>query len=273
MNLQIDELTASVPLAPETVQALADAVRLMLRLRAPGGCPWDRAQDHQSLRQNLLEETYELLHALATRDDAALREELGDLFLQVVFHSIIAAERGAFDLKDVARELVEKLIRRHPHVFGDVNATTPAEALHSWHNAKRSEGEHTVTLSGVPSTMPALLRARKVQQRAAKVGFQWPDVKGALEKLDEELSEMRAAIDSGDASRAEEEMGDVLFVLTCIANYQHFCPEIALTRTVEKFIQRFGYIEKRLAEQGLIPEQATLAQMDGYWEASKRVSE
>ena len=242
----------------------------MIRLRAPGGCPWDAVQTHESLMKNLLEETHETLHALATHDDAALKEELGDLLLQVVFHSIIAAERGAFDLKDVARDLADKLVRRHPHVFGDVNAATPDEALHSWHNAKRSEGEHTITLSGVPNTMPALLRARKVQQRAAKVGFQWPDVTGALKKLDEELSEMRAALDSGDTARAEEEMGDVLFVLACIANYQNFCPEIALTRTVEKFIQRFGYIEKRLAEQGLPPEQSTLEQMDTIWEESKR---
>ena len=261
------------PRKDESSAALTAAIRIMSRLRAPGGCPWDAAQTHESLMKNLLEETHETLHALATRDDAALKEELGDLFLQVVFHAIIAEERGAFTLKDVAQELVDKLIRRHPHVFGDASAATPEEALHSWHNAKRSEGEHTVTLSGVPSTMPALLRARKVQQRAAKVGFQWPEVKGALAKLDEELSEMRAAINSGDAARAEEEMGDVLFVLACIANYRHFCPEIALTKTVEKFIRRFAYIERRLAEQGLTPEQSTLEQMDGFWEESKRVSE
>ena len=261
-NLRIEELTS-----------LALAIRIMARLRAPDGCPWDRAQDHKSLLKNLLEETHEFIFAVESGDEAAMREELGDLLLQVVFHAQIAEERGAFDLKQVADELVEKLIRRHPHVFGDTAAANADEALESWHRAKRSEGEHTVSLDEVPRSMPALLRARKIQQRAAKVGFQWPDVKGALAKLEEELAELRAAIDSGDPNRAEEEMGDVLFVLACIANYQHFCPEIALMGTVEKFIRRFSHIEKRLAEQGLTPEQATLEQMDGYWEESKRGGE
>jgi len=272
--------SVSVQNLADTLQtALVGVIRLMSRLRAPDGCPWDRAQDHQSLRQNLLEETYEVIHAIETRDDALLKEELGDLLLQVIFHAQIAAEQGRFDLEQVARELTDKLIRRHPHVFGDVTASNADEALASWHTAKRSEGEHTINLDEVPRTMPALLRARKVQQRAARVGFQWPDVNGALAKLDEELAELKHAIgerrfltaDPPSTARIESELGDVLFVLACIANYLGICPEIALNQTTEKFIRRFQHIEQRLAEQGLTPEQATLEQMDFHWDEAKEM--
>ncbi len=266
-------LVSDVELPVGLTEALETVLRIMARLRGPGGCQWDAAQTHQSLLGNLLEEAHEFIYAVQTGDEAAMREELGDLFLQVIFHARIASERGAFDLAEVARELSEKLVRRHPHVFGEVKAAGPEEALASWHSAKRAERPQTAGLEKVPRSMPALLRASQVQEKAAKVGFEWPDVGGALGKLDEELTELRRAIAAGDKVRSAEELGDVLFVLVCVANYLRQCPETALIATIEKFLRRFDYVERRLAEQGLTPEQATLEQMDFHWDEAKGLEE
>jgi len=265
----IENLVSSQPLPDGVLEALALAIRIMSRLRALDGCPWDRAQTRQSLTKNLIEETYEVIDAIEKGNIEGLKEELGDLLLQVIFQAEIAQEKGEFDLADVAEALAEKLIRRHPHVFGDVQANNAEEALQSWNNAKRSEGEHVNNLSSVPEHMPALLRARKVVDKAGRVGFEWPSVKEAFDKLDEEIGELRRAVVDGDQKHIREELGDVLFMTACVARYLHECPELALQATIEKFLQRFKYIEKRLAEEGLTPEQATLEKMDGYWDEAK----
>ena len=248
---------------------ITELIGVMARLRSPNGCPWDVAQTHRSLLKNLLEESYEFVDAVQTDDITAMREELGDVLLQVIFHSQIAAEQGTFDLDDVVRDLVDKLIRRHPHVFGDVRANNPAEALDSWITAKSSEGADRMGLDTIPKAMPALIRARKIQDKMGRVGFEWPDVNGALKKVDEELEELRQAIRDGDNDQAGEELGDVLFVLANIGRYIGHCSEVSLTATIDKFMRRFGHIERRLAERGMTPEDATLEQMDEYWEEAK----
>ncbi|MBM3328938.1 MAG: nucleoside triphosphate pyrophosphohydrolase [Calditrichaeota bacterium] len=270
--------------------AVEQLIKVMARLRAPDGCPWDRAQTFQSLLPNLLEETYEYLHAVREDDPAAMREELGDLFLQVIFHAQIAAEAGLFDLGSAARELTLKLIRRHPHVFGDDKAETPDHALESWNNSKRREGSHTIQLEKIPRAMPALLRARKIQEKSARVGFEWPDVSGAMQKIDEELQELKAAIagnaidndDDDDKWRdstlriphsALDEVGDLLFAVVNVARYLKVDPETALNATNEKFIRRFRVIEDRLRERGRTMEETSLSEMDAIWEEAKSTAE
>jgi tetrapyrrole methylase family protein/MazG family protein len=269
----IEEATRDVALPEGELESVGSLIKIMARLRMPDGCPWDQAQTHASLLPNLLEESYEYIHAVNEGDVPAMKEELGDLLLQVIFHAQIAQESGAFNLGMSARELSEKLIRRHPHVFGDDKAADPHGALASWNAAKRKEGEHTVNLDKVPRAMPALLRARKVQEKAAKVGFQWPEVEGALAKVDEELGELRREMVSAkvEPSTIEDELGDLLFAVVNVARYVHVDPEIALIGTVEKFIKRFSYIEKRLEEQGLALGEASLEVMDRYWEEAKEV--
>jgi len=281
-----EEATRGVKLPEGEIAAIETVIKIMARLRAPDGCPWDQVQTHKSLLPNLLEETYEYFHAVQDGDKPAMREELGDLLLQVIFHAQIAQERGDFTLGDSATELSEKLVRRHPHVFGENRADDAKQALASWHSAKRKEGEHTLNLDKVPRSLPALMRARKVQEKAAKVGFQWPDVEGALEKVDEELAELRhelsdtnrcglvvdnsSTADPPRSAAVEDELGDLLFAVVNVARYVHICPEVALTGTVEKFIKRFNYIEEKLAAEGVSLGEATLERMDGYWEEAKR---
>ncbi len=256
-----------------TLDQIGKAIRIMARLRAPGGCPWDAAQTRESLLKNLLEETYEVISAVEGGDIEGMREELGDLLLQVIFHALIADEKDEFDLADVARALCDKLVRRHPHVFGDVKAGNELEALASWNSAKRSEGEHTTSLAAVPAGFPALLRARKVVDKAGSVGFEWSNVGDALDKLDEEVAELRRAVNEGDRRHIRGELGDVLFMTACVGRYVHECPELALQSTIEKFLKRFSHIEKRLAEKGSSPEQSTLEEMDGFWDEAKGLEE
>jgi len=279
-----EEVIRGVELPAGEMAEIETLIKIMARLRAPDGCPWDQAQTYQSLLPNLLEETYEYLHAVNDRDKAAMREELGDLFLQVIFHGQIAQEAGDFSLGEAARELSDKLVRRHPHVFGDHRANDPHAALASWHSAKRKEGAHTLALDKVPRAMPALLRARKVQEKAAKVGFQWPDIEGALAKVDEELAELREELKktpknsppatiNHQPSTIEDELGDLLYAVVNVARYLHICPEVALIGTVEKFIRRFNFIETKLAEEGVSLGEASLEKMDGYWKEAKRNAE
>ena len=275
-----EEAVRGVELPAGEIAAIETLIKIMARLRAPDGCPWDRVQTHRSLLPNLLEEAYEYVDTVQSGDSAKIREELGDLLLQVVFHGQVAQEAGMFTLGDAAQELSEKLVRRHPHVFGADRAADQTEALASWHSAKHKEGAHTLALDQVPRAMPALLRARKVQEKAAKIGFQWPDVMGALMKVDEELAELRVElerengrkgeIENAVQSNIEEELGDLLFAIVNVARYLHACPEVALTETIEKFIRRFNYIESKLSEAGLALGEASLEKMDGYWEEAKR---
>ena len=242
-------------------------------LRAPGGCPWDAEQTHESIRRDLLEEAYEVCEAIDENSTEHLKEELGDLLLQVVFHSSIEAEKKHFDLNEAADGVCKKLIFRHPHVFGDVTVKDSAEVLANWDELKRKEKEQktvTSTLESVAKSLPALWRAEKVQHKAAKVGFDWPDVTGALDKLEEEIKELREAVEKG--TNVSEELGDVLFSAVNAARVLDVDPEDALNASSDKFISRFAYVEKAAAQEGKELHSMTLEEMDKLYERAKTVN-
>ena len=248
-------------------------VAIMDRLRGPGGCPWDREQTHGSLKQYLLEETYEVFEAIDRGDMAELCDELGDVLLQVVFHARMAQERGDFDITDVSNAISRKMILRHPHIFGNVSATSSEQVLVNWEAIKKKEkGQNTETgmMRQIPHALPALMRSMKVQSKAARVGFDWEDVWGAYEKLEEEVGELREAIasDSGE-EKLSEELGDVLFAAINVARFIKVHPEFALKSTVEKFIRRFEFIERQSALDGKTLDGMTLLEMDEYWNKAK----
>ncbi len=248
---------------------------IMHRLRAPGGCPWDAEQTHASLVSNLIEEAYETVDAIRREDWEHLREELGDLLLQVVFHSELAEEEGRHGLDDVAREICDKLIRRHPHVFGDGKADTTEAVLGRWEEIKREEKgvNEAPYLHGVGTGLPALLRAAKLQKKAAKVGFDWPEVEGILEKIEEELGEVRNELvgHSGEevSPALESEVGDLLFAVVNLARRLGLDPEVALEGTNVKFEDRFAAMEVALKSEGQSLEEAKLDEMERLWEAAK----
>ncbi|MBD3266218.1 nucleoside triphosphate pyrophosphohydrolase [bacterium] len=247
-----------------------DAVEIMARLRAPGGCPWDREQSHESLKKYLIEESYELLEAVDACDDKAIMEECGDVLLQVLFHADIAREEGRFDIADVIECLCEKLISRHPHVFGDVEADTAAEVLDRWEKLKRTEKpERTSILDGIPKDFPALMKAEKTQKRAAKVGFDWQKIDEVFDKFEEEWGEFRRAYTQEDPAQMEEEMGDLFFALVNVSRYVKVHPEEALQKTNKKFNRRFRYIEEKLAARNKTVNEATLEEMDALWDEAK----
>jgi tetrapyrrole methylase family protein/MazG family protein len=248
-------------------------VEIVRRLRAPGGCPWDREQTHKSLLNCLLDETYEFFEAVEENDTAHMKEELGDLFMQVVLHAQMAAERGDFDMEQVAAGISEKIVRRHPHVFGDATVSSTSEVLRNWEAIKRAEaGKETRThvVDGIPESLPALFRAEKVQRRVARVGFDWPDMAPVLDKVEEEFREFREAVAAGDTAHAEEELGDILFALVNVARHRKICAEDALRLTVRKFERRFRYVEDSLKRAGKSFSETTLEEMDGFWEESKK---
>jgi tetrapyrrole methylase family protein/MazG family protein len=247
-------------------------VDIMATLRSPAGCPWDRAQTSTSLKPYLLEEAYEVLEALEEGTPQKLQDELGDLLFQVIFHAQLARERGDFDIYDILAGTIAKMIRRHPHVFGSAAASTPQEALQNWEEIKRQEKtatQATSVLDGVPRQLPSLLRAQRLQDKAARVGFDWPLIDQVWNKLSEELQELRASMDQANRAAIEEELGDVLFVLVNLARWLEINPDEALHNTSKKFIQRFQYIERELSRQGKTPKQSTLAEMDALWEQAK----
>jgi tetrapyrrole methylase family protein/MazG family protein len=232
-------------------QRLLDLVKVQARLRGPGGCPWDAEQTHQTLARHLLEETHELLEALDADDSDAIREELGDLLLQVTFHAQIAADDGRWDVDDVAQGLVEKLIHRHPHVFGDVEVRDADEVLVNWERLKEQEKGERAVEEDIPATLPALARAAKVQRRAAGWGFEWRSEASALAALREEVDELAAAIEAHDESNAEEEVGDVLFAAVAVARKLGVDGESALRRTVRGFADRYGRFSAIVRDRGL----------------------
>ena len=247
-----------------------DLKRIVSVLRGEGGCPWDREQTHESIRRCLLEEAYEAAEAIDENNAEHLREELGDVLLQVVFHADIEECAGSFDLDAVADGVCKKLILRHPHVFGDVEVSGSAEVLVNWENIKRAEKkQETVSssLDAVAKSLPALWRAEKVQKKAAKVGFDWPDVGGAFEKLSEELSELRAAAETGVG--VEEELGDLLFSAVNAARFLKVDPEAALHAAADKFTARFTRLEQLACEKGLSLEDMSLEEMDKLYEQAK----
>lgn len=244
-------------------------VQIMARLRAPGGCPWDAQQTHQSLRPYLLEEAYEVLEAIDDGDLSRLGGELGDLLLQVVFHAELAQEAGLFDIEEVCRKIADKLEYRHPHVFGDVTVRDAEEVLTNWEQLKRAEAEHTQresALDGVPKALPALQQADELQKKAAKVGFDWQDQTGPLAKIEEELQEVQEAT---DPAHIQHEVGDLLFAVCNLARFMKVDPESALREANKRFSRRFRDVEAQ-AKTGVKPlSQMTLAEMDVLWEAAK----
>lgn len=246
---------------------------IMERLRGPEGCPWDREQTRTSLRAYLIEEAYEVLEALEGEDTGALQEELGDLLLQVVFHCQIARERGEFTMVNVLHRLCEKLVRRHPHVFGETRVGGSTEALAQWEAIKRHEatsaGRPRSTLEGVPRALPALLRAQRLQAKAAAVRFDWPDVTGAWQKVEEEIREASTAIGAGDRVRLREELGDVLFSLVNVARLSALDAEEALDAAIGKFQRRFTHMEAALLDRGSSVAEASAEELERLWEAAK----
>lgn len=259
-----------------------ELVSIMARLRAPGGCPWDREQTYGSLAQYLLEESYETFDAIQeaeqTGDVKNLREELGDLLLQVVFHSTIAAEKGDFTIDEVARGVTEKLIHRHPHVFGEADLKTADDVLSNWDELKKAERKATgkkektkdSILEDVPVHFPALLEGLKLTKRAAKVGFDWENTEQIFDKLTEEVNELKAEIGGDNREKIEEEIGDLLFVVVNLARKLSVEPETALKKTNRKFRERFKHIETELKARGKTPEESSLEEMDALWNESKR---
>lgn len=258
-----------------------ELVSVMARLRAPGGCPWDHEQTYASLAQYLLEEAYETFDAIqeadSTGDTTNLREELGDLLLQVVFHSTIAAERGDFTIDDVAAGVAQKLVLRHPHVFGDAKLERAQDVLDNWDALKanerkasgKDEKQKESILDDVPLHFPALLEALKLTRRAAKVGFDWEDTDRIFDKLHEEVSELKDAISGTDAEHVAEEIGDLLFVVVNLARRLDIEPETALKKTNRKFRKRFKFIEEDLQDRGQTLEDSELSEMDALWDKAK----
>jgi MazG family protein len=256
---------------PEAEQQLARLRAIMHRLRAPGGCPWDAEQTHESIVPNLIEETYETVDTIRRGDLEHLKEELGDLLLQVVFHSEIAEEAGHFDLNDVARGISEKLVRRHPPVFAESAADTTDAVLQQWDAIKRTEKGDQMKpyLHGVGKGLPALIRATKLQKKAAKVGFDWPDEAGVLAKIREELQELQAALDEENPIAVEDELGDLMFSVVNLVRFRKIDAEVLMTNANRKFERRFGEMERILAIRALALEVASPCQMEQAWDAAK----
>lgn len=250
-----------------------DLVDIMKLLREPGGCPWDAEQTHTSIKKNLIEETYEVIEAINKDDKALMCEELGDLLMQVVFHAQMESETGCFTFDDVANGVCQKLIERHPHVFGTVKADTVDEVLTNWDAIKRkTKGQKTTgdAIMSVPRELPALMRAAKVQKKAADVGFDWQSISGALDKLDEEIAELRSAISAGDKANACEELGDVLFSAVNVSRFMHCDAEEALTDATDKFASRFIEVERMASDSGADMKALSLNELDELWNSAKQ---
>ncbi len=266
-------LTPACPRREQVYTGFEGLIRVVAALRAPDGCPWDREQTHESLKPHLLEETYEALEAIDSGNPAALREELGDLLLQVLMHSQIASERGAFDIEGVIEYLTEKLISRHPHVFGTAHAETAEQVLKNWDKTKQAQTGRESVLEGVPRAMPALARAQELSKRAARVGFEWDSIYGVLDKLREEEAELRHAIDSGDPARIASELGDLLFTVVNIARHAKVDAEDALRTMVDRFTRRFRWMEAEAARQGRPLESLSAEEWEALWQQAKQSAE
>lgn len=274
-RVETDHLTSVyVPPLPKEMcrRTFADLVEVMARLRAVGGCPWDREQDHKTLKRYLIEECYEAIEAIDHEDMDSLAEEMGDVLLQVVFHAQIEAEAGVFTIDDVIAHIVDKLNRRHPHVFGDTAVADSDEVLRNWERLKRAEKEpgwRESILDGVPAGLPALMRALEISKRAVKVGFEWERFEDVIAKMDEEIGELRSALESGDAARIESEIGDLLFTIVNVARWQKIDPEDSLRSMLERFTARFQFIERSARERGRALSEMPLAEMDALWNEAK----
>lgn len=249
-----------------------DLVEIISLLRAPDGCPWDAEQTHGSIKKNLIEETYEVIEAINKADKAMLCEELGDLLMQVVFHAQMENENRNFNVDDVADGVCKKLIERHPHIFGGTDVSGVKEVLSNWEAIKRkSKGHSTIgqAILSVPKELPALMRSSKVQKKAADCGFDWPDINGAVQKLDEEVVELKDAVMDKDMKNAREELGDVLFSVVNISRFLQFDPEEALTEATDKFIKRFIIVEELAEKEGIDIKAAGLERLNLLWDIAK----
>ena len=265
------------PPLKEAGDAFARFVQLVARLRAPGGCPWDREQTHESLKPMTLEEAYEVVEAIDRRDDQELAGELGDLLLQVVFHAQLATEGGRFTIADVIERVFEKMVHRHPHVFADHPAATPGEVLRNWEaikeeeRARKGKASDASMLDSVSRSLPATMEAFQMTTKVSRVGFDWPDVTSVLAKLEEEVGELKEAIAAGAGPAAVgEEIGDLLFVIVNLSRHLGADPESALKAGNRKFRRRFRFVEERLRARGKRPADSSLEEMDGLWDEAKR---
>jgi tetrapyrrole methylase family protein/MazG family protein len=251
-----------------------DLISIVTALRAPDGCPWDAEQTHESIKKNFIEETYEVVEAINKQDEQMLREELGDVLLQIALHSEMEREKGNFDFNDVANDIVKKLVVRHPHVFGDVVAENTQQALNSWDAIKlKTKGHKTQgeSMMSVPREFPALMRAQKIQQKASKVGFDWENVDGAFEKLYEEINELKTAMSHNDKSEIEEEFGDLLFACVNISRFLKLDSEEALTGATDKFLGRFIEVEKMAKARSIDMKSASIDELDILWDEAKKI--
>ncbi len=248
-------------------------IDIMKLLRSEEGCPWDREQTHESLKKYLIEETYEYLEVVDLQDKAHMCEELGDVLLQIVFHARIAEENGDFNIEDVINGVCEKMIHRHPHVFGDVSAETSSQVLKNWEEIKKKEKgvtDQTSVLQDVPKNLPALMRSYKVQQKAAQVGFDWTDTGDVFAKIREEIDELEAEYKKNNKSGMEDELGDVLFSIVNLSRFLKVHPELSLTQSTNKFINRFEYMEKKADEEGKKLNEMSLDEMETLWVKAKK---
>lgn len=243
-----------------------DLVKIVAILRKE--CPWDRRQTHESIKDNLIEEAYEVVDAIDDKNLEELKKELGDLLLHVLFHSTLASETDSFTIEDVIYAIQDKLIRRHPHVFGDEEVNDEQQVAHNWESIKMGEGKKSV-LDGIPEHMPALIRAQRMQEKAANIGFDWPSTEPVWDKLEEELQELRDVLVNGDREECRLEFGDLLFSFVNLGRFLKLDAEDSLRLTNKKFDRRFRYVERGLSAEGVTMEEASLDQMDRYWEQSK----
>jgi len=271
--------SSSDPFMPDTTRAAAAFARLVeiiAQLRAPDGCPWDREQTHLTLRRHLIEESYEVLDAIENGNDDDLKEELGDLLMQPIMHAQLATENERFDIAQVLEGICNKLVRRHPHVFGEVMVSDSGEVLRNWDAIKKAEkqgknqNEKVSVLGNIPPALPALLQALEISKKAAKAGFEWPDAAGVLDKAHEEIDELKEALDGGDKTRIGEELGDLLFTIVNVARWQKIDPELALRDMVRRFQTRFEHMEDTAQAQSLKLEELTPEQWDELWNKAKQ---
>jgi tetrapyrrole methylase family protein/MazG family protein len=258
---------------PPDQTSFEELLMIMRRLRGPGGCPWDAEQTHESLTRYLLEETYEVIEAIDAKSPEHLKEELGDLLLQPIFHAAIAEEAGTFTMHDIIQTLSDKLIRRHPHVFGDMLIADSAAQIENWEQIKKLEkgSERASALSGVPPQLPALLKAQKITEKAARVGFDWEHIDQVMAKVMEELHEFEEAMLAGDNEHMEAELGDLLFAIVNLGRFLSINPEEALRKTITRFQKRFQHVEDSLHAQNRHMHDTPLTEMDQLWEEAKRL--
>lgn len=252
-----------------------DLVNIVKILREPGGCPWDREQTHQSIRENFLEETYEVLEAIDTLNPVFMQEELGDVLLQIVLHSDMARDESWFTVDDVCNDICQKLIIRHPHVFGDVIVNSTGDVLKNWDDIKRqtkSQKTQSEAMAAIPATYPALMKAQKVQGKAKKAGFDWADAQGAFEKIAEESAELKEALAGGNRAAVEDELGDLLFSVVNVARFCKCDAETALEKATKKFTKRFTVTEKLAAEKGIDMKEASIDVLDELWNEAKTLT-